>query len=241
MRVCHSRLFAFCALISLVSLFLATAAWGQASYTAQVRGVVKDQTGAMVAQATLTIVNDATGITATAHSDEHGLYILTGLRPAVYTIKAEMNGFRPTEEKNVVLQVDQQNVDRFCAAPARSDHDRRSDGGRAAARYRERCDRAKWPQAIHKISTDASKPDDTDRFTAQRQVRCADHRRSIALGTQRLGEAPRCPNKQHHGKFRHRSRISSQSCRCIRYPNAEAARSIYIDGFESRTHRLHEF
>ena len=70
------------------------AAFGQASYAAQVRGVVKDQSGAMITGATVTITNDATGISTTAHSDANGLYILTGLRPAVYTLKAEKAGFR---------------------------------------------------------------------------------------------------------------------------------------------------
>src|SRR6516165_9547390 len=87
---------------------IATNAVGQASYTAQVRGVVKDQSGAMIPSATVTITNDATGIPTTAHSDANGLYILTGLRPAVYTIKADKPGFRPAEQRNVVLQVDQQ-------------------------------------------------------------------------------------------------------------------------------------
>ncbi|HTT22927.1 MAG TPA: carboxypeptidase regulatory-like domain-containing protein [Candidatus Sulfotelmatobacter sp.] len=87
---------------------VATFAFGQASYTAQVRGVVKDQSGAMITDATVTISNDATGISNTAHSDANGLYVLTGLRPAVYTIKADKPGFRAAEQKNVVLQVDQQ-------------------------------------------------------------------------------------------------------------------------------------
>jgi len=87
---------------------VANRAYGQASYVAQVRGVVKDQSGAMITNATVIITNDATGIVTTAHSDEHGLYILTGLRPAVYTIKADKEGFRPAEQRNVVLQVNQQ-------------------------------------------------------------------------------------------------------------------------------------
>ena len=82
----HSRCSLLSSVALLASLSVATAAFGQASYTAQVRGVVKDQTGAMLPQATITITNDATGIVGTARSDEHGLYILTGLRPAVYTI-----------------------------------------------------------------------------------------------------------------------------------------------------------
>jgi len=109
-----------CVAVSFVLLLLSfstTAAFGQASYAAQVRGVVKDQTGAMVPKATVTITNDATGISATAHTDDHGLYILTGLRPAVYTIKVNSAGFRPAEEKNVVLQVDQQTTIDFTLHP----------------------------------------------------------------------------------------------------------------------------
>src|SRR5712691_3984269 len=92
-------------------------AWSQASYTAQIRGVVKDQSGALVANATVTITNDATGISVTAHSDGHGLYILTGLRPAVYTIKVDSAGFRSAEQRNVVLQVSQQTTIDFTLHP----------------------------------------------------------------------------------------------------------------------------
>jgi len=117
MRICGSRISLSFVLVLVSILFTANAAVGQASYTAQVRGVVKDQTGALVTQATITITNDATGIVVTAHSDDHGLYILTGLRPAVYTIKAEGPGFQPTEQKNVVLQVDQQTSIDFTLHP----------------------------------------------------------------------------------------------------------------------------
>ena len=106
MRVCRGWVASllWCAAV----LAVASGAFGQASYTAQVRGVVKDQSGAMITNATITITNDATGIVTSAHSDDNGLYILTGLRPAVYTIKADRAGFRAAEQRNVVLQVDQQ-------------------------------------------------------------------------------------------------------------------------------------
>jgi hypothetical protein len=91
-----------------VVFLLHQAALGQASYTSQIRGVVTDQTGAVVSNATVTITNDATNISLTAHSNDHGLYVLTGLRPAVYTISAEATHFRVVEKNNVVLQVDQQ-------------------------------------------------------------------------------------------------------------------------------------
>src|SRR5215472_14226647 len=95
----------------------ATALFAQASYTSQIRGVVKDQSGALMTHATITITNDATGISATTHSDDGGMYILTGLRPAVYTIKADAAGFRPAEQKNVVLQIDQQTTIDFTLQP----------------------------------------------------------------------------------------------------------------------------
>ena len=92
-------------------------AFGQASYTAQIRGVVSDQTGAVIAKATVTITNDATNISLTTHSDDRGQYVLTGLRPATYTIKAEGPGFQGVEKKNVVLQVDQQTTINFELRP----------------------------------------------------------------------------------------------------------------------------
>src|SRR5207244_6044093 len=102
---------------AVLSIVWVAEAWGQASYTAQIRGVVKDQSGALVPNATITITNDATVISVTSRSDDHGLYVLTGLRPAVYTIKADAAGFRPAEEKNVVLQVSQQTTIDFTLHP----------------------------------------------------------------------------------------------------------------------------
>ena len=97
------------AILALCALVASQApVFGQASYTAQIRGVVTDQTGAVVPNATVTITNDATNISLTARSNDHGMYVLTGLRPAVYTIRTEATGFRVLEKKNVVLQVDQQ-------------------------------------------------------------------------------------------------------------------------------------
>jgi len=101
----------------LTAVFLSTVCFGQASYTAQVRGVVTDQTGAMVSNATVTIVNDATNGTQTAHSDVHGQYLLTGLRPATYTVKVSSPGFREIESRNVILQVDQQTTMNFELRP----------------------------------------------------------------------------------------------------------------------------
>jgi len=119
MRVCRRILaltiLSFSALLGVV--LLATASWGQAAYEAQVRGTITDQTGAVVVGATITITNNATNVSQTAHSDERGQYFLVGLRPAVYTIKAENKGFRASEKTDVVLQIDQQATVDFVLHP----------------------------------------------------------------------------------------------------------------------------
>ena len=102
----------------IVGLMLtASVAFGQAAYTAQVRGIVTDQTGAVVQNALITITNDGTGISTTAKTDDRGLYTVTGLRPAVYTVKCEAKGFQTAERKQLVLQVDQQTSIDFSLKP----------------------------------------------------------------------------------------------------------------------------
>ena len=103
--------------VFLMALVAATAAFGQGAYEAQVRGTVTDQSGAVVTNATITITNVATNIAQTAQTKDHGEYFFTGLRPAVYTVKAQASGFRIAEKTNVVLQVDQQTTVDFLLHP----------------------------------------------------------------------------------------------------------------------------
>ena len=92
-------------------------ALAQGSYQAQVRGQVADQSGAVMINATVTIINDATNIAQTVRTDDHGQYFFTGLRPATYTFKAQAKGFRTAQKTNVVLQVDQQTSVDFMLRP----------------------------------------------------------------------------------------------------------------------------
>ena len=119
MRVCRRRLSSVAGLIFFIGVALlgATAAFGQGAYQAQIRGTITDQSGAVVAKAAITITNDATSISQNATSDDHGQYVLGELRPAVYTIKVQASGFRVSEKKDVVLQVDQQTSVDFVLHP----------------------------------------------------------------------------------------------------------------------------
>lgn len=114
-RGCRSD---FAGLILVVIAFLAPGTAGaQASYTAQVRGTVTDQTGAVVQNAKLSMTNDGTGISASATTDSNGQYAFNGLRPATYSVKVEAAGFQERLQKNVVLAVAQQATLDFVVKP----------------------------------------------------------------------------------------------------------------------------
>jgi hypothetical protein len=100
------------------TLFFSISASAQASYTAQIRGTVTDQSGALIQNATITITNVGTNISTTAKTDAKGLYLLPALRPDAYVLRAEAPGFRGKEKTNIVLQVDQQTTVDFTLAPA---------------------------------------------------------------------------------------------------------------------------
>ncbi len=93
------------ALASLASVSVLARA--QASFEAQIRGVVRDSSGSVIVGAKVTITDVDTNTSNTTATDDRGFYIFNGLRPATYILRAERTGFRPEETKNVVLGVSQ--------------------------------------------------------------------------------------------------------------------------------------
>ena len=84
--------------LALLFVPLATSsAWAQ-TFTGGVRGVVSDS-GGVVPGVTVTLINEATGATRDAVSNERGQYDFSAVPPAVYTIKAELTGFKTYENK----------------------------------------------------------------------------------------------------------------------------------------------
>ena len=120
MRVHHPSSGFLAALFSslFISLICVTAALGQGSYQAQVRGQVTDQSGAVITNATVTITNVATNIAQSVKTDDHGQYVFTGLRPANYSVQVQFSGFRSAEKTNVVLAVDQKTTIDFVLQPS---------------------------------------------------------------------------------------------------------------------------
>ena len=73
--------------------------------TSTVLGAVKDSSGAVVPGATVTLKNNATGITATAVTDADGAYQFLNVRVGTYGVRAELQGFSVAEAKNVDVAV----------------------------------------------------------------------------------------------------------------------------------------
>jgi hypothetical protein len=70
------------------------------SDTAAMTGIVRDQTGAVVPNATVAIRNEATGLERRATTNQDGYYIATNLPPGLYTVSVEAAGFKKYESKN---------------------------------------------------------------------------------------------------------------------------------------------
>lgn len=85
---------------------------------AQLRGLVRDKSGAMVAGAKLVLTEDATNVSHPVTSDAAGQYIFVSLRPSTYTLRVEAPGFEPVVNRNIVLAVSQQSELDFILKPA---------------------------------------------------------------------------------------------------------------------------
>src|SRR5438270_5153090 len=85
-------------------LLCATGAAAQTS-TSRITGTVTDTAGAVVPGATVTALNEATGITQTQTTTDAGLYSFASLPVGAYTITVEKAGFKPAKQTGNMLEV----------------------------------------------------------------------------------------------------------------------------------------
>jgi hypothetical protein len=90
-------------LISLAALLAPPAAAQQG--TSEIRGVVRDQQGGVLAGATVTVRNQDTGMFRETVSNQDGSYFVSGIVPGRYEITASLDGFRPAVQRELVLQL----------------------------------------------------------------------------------------------------------------------------------------
>ncbi len=81
------------------------AAFAQATSTGTITGVVKDQSGAVVAGATVKATNVATGVTRTTTTGDAGSYELAQLPPGDYRLEIEASGFAKYIQEPVTVNV----------------------------------------------------------------------------------------------------------------------------------------
>src|SRR5690348_2503064 len=72
-----------------------------------IQGGVFDQTGGVIAGASVTVIDVARGVTRTLVTDGAGQYVANQLTPGTYTIRATAQGFRSVEHSGVLVEVGQ--------------------------------------------------------------------------------------------------------------------------------------
>lgn len=93
-------------LVILGVVFLAFAAQPLAAQNADITGTVTDPSGAVIPGATVTVVSRTTNQTRAVSTNESGTYTVPFLRPGLYTVTAEIEGFK-TSHVDVELLVGQ--------------------------------------------------------------------------------------------------------------------------------------
>lgn len=92
--------------VELVALFLmAVGTWAQTQ--ARFAGTVKDQSGAVVVDATVTLTNQATGINKVTKTDSEGNYLFPLVDAGTYRLTVEHQGFKKNVQNNITLEVNQ--------------------------------------------------------------------------------------------------------------------------------------
>jgi hypothetical protein len=91
---------------------------GQSNDQGLIRGTVSDSRGAVIPGANVTLIDVGTNISQKATTNDHGLYVFTGLRAANYKMLIESAGFGPVEKAGIALDANQQTTLNVTLAPA---------------------------------------------------------------------------------------------------------------------------
>jgi hypothetical protein len=77
----------------------------QGNADGSIQGTVTDQSGAGIAEAVVTVKNNATGLTLTITTGSDGVFAAQNLPPAFYTVRVEKSGFGSKVSENVEVTV----------------------------------------------------------------------------------------------------------------------------------------
>src|SRR5262245_65110826 len=91
-----TSIFAIC-----LSAIFTLSAFAQSQTTGRITGTVKDEKGAVIRGAEVTIANKATAEARTAVADEEGNYIVSFVPPGVYQVSVKADGFKKAVFDNI--------------------------------------------------------------------------------------------------------------------------------------------
>ena len=91
-------------------------AWAQTAVTAQLSGVITDSTGAVVQNATVTIVDTSTGDKRVLTTNADGRYLSPFMQPHAVTVSASAPGLQ-SDTVSVQLLVGQQSAANLTVSP----------------------------------------------------------------------------------------------------------------------------
>lgn len=90
----------------IILLFLSFAALAQTS-RGTVSGIVNDQAGAVIANATVTLTNNETGVSRSTVTNSEGLYRFDAVDLGTYSVKINASGFSIITKNNIIVNANQ--------------------------------------------------------------------------------------------------------------------------------------
>ena len=75
--------------------------------TGRILGTVTDQTGGVIAGASIAVTNTATGVARSLTTDQAGEYVAPNLNPGTYAVRATAMGFQTFDRQNITVGLGQ--------------------------------------------------------------------------------------------------------------------------------------
>jgi hypothetical protein len=105
-RVLVTKFTALCAVL-VAACVLPALLWAQANQ-GRILGTVRDQSGGVIAGATVTVTDTLKGVSRTLTADQAGEYAAPNLDPSTYTVRVEYKGFKTFTREGMELGVGQE-------------------------------------------------------------------------------------------------------------------------------------
>ena len=96
-----------CWLLAAALLFVFSSCNVSAQAYGTINGTVTDPSGQAIAGAKVTVTNTANGQSRSVSTSSEGLFVVTSLNPATYSVSVEQSGFKKVTQSHVVLQASQ--------------------------------------------------------------------------------------------------------------------------------------